>query len=134
MEEGGFILDSRKVPRTALSETDRLLRQVETIIRAPPEVDTYSRRTVPGLAGGLSGANQGDFFVRLKSGPRRPVTQVIEDVRARVEANVPGLRIDMSQLMEDLIGDLTAVPQPIEVKLFADNPQQLPALARQVAE
>jgi CzcA family heavy metal efflux pump len=133
MDEGGFILDYRSVPGTALSETDRLLQQVEAIIRATPEVDTYSRRTGTGLGGGLSEANQGDFFVRLKPGPRRPVTQVIEDVRARVEANVPGLRIDMSQLMEDLIGDLTAVPQPIEVKLFADNPQQLPALARKVA-
>jgi multidrug efflux pump subunit AcrB len=36
-------------------------------------------------------------------------------------------------LMEDLIGDLTAVPQPIEVKLFSDNPQQLSVLANKVA-
>ena len=35
--------------------------------------------------------------------------------------------------MEDLIGDLTAVPQPVEVKLFSDNPTQLGALANDVA-
>jgi Cu/Ag efflux pump CusA len=133
MDEGGFILDYRSAPGTALSETDRLLGQVEAIIRSTPEVETYSRRTGTGLAGGLSEANQGDFFVRLKSGPRRTVSQVMEDVCARVELNVPGLSVDMAQLMEDLIGDLTAVPQPIEVKLFADNPQQLLALAKKVA-
>src|SRR5258706_1781307 len=133
MDEGGFILDYRSAPGTALSETDRLLGQVEAIIRATPEVETYSRRTGTGLGGGLSEANQGDFFVRLKSGPRRTVSAVMEDVRARVELNVPGLSVDMAQLMEDLIGDLTAVPQPIEVKLFSDSPQQLPVLANKVA-
>jgi multidrug efflux pump subunit AcrB len=133
MDEGGFILDYRSAPGTALSETDRLLGQVEAIIRSTPEVETYSRRTGTGLGGGLSEANQGDFFVRLKSGPRRTVSAVMEDVRARVELNVPGLSVDMAQLMEDLIGDLTAVPQPIEVKLFSDNPQQLPVLANKAA-
>jgi CzcA family heavy metal efflux pump len=133
MDEGGFILDYRSAPGSALSETDRLLRQVEAIVSATPDVETYSRRTGAGLAGGLSEANQGDFFIRLKSGKRRPVTVVMEDVRARVEAEVPGLNVEMAQLMEDLIGDLTAVPQPVEIKLFAPNPAQLPTLARAVA-
>jgi multidrug efflux pump subunit AcrB len=46
---------------------------------------------------------------------------------------VPGLDVDVSQLMEDLIGDLTEVPQPIEVKLFSDNVGELDATAKQVA-
>jgi CzcA family heavy metal efflux pump len=134
MDEGGFVLDYRSAPGTALSETDRLLRQVETIITAVPDVDTYSRRTGIGLGGGLSEANHGDFFVRLKPGSRRPVDVVMEDVRSRIEQQVPGLSVEMAQLMEDLIGDLTAVPQPVEIKLFADNPAQLPALAQGVAD
>jgi hypothetical protein len=48
----------------------------------------------------------------------------MEDVRSRIESQVPGLSVEMAQLMEDLIGDLTAVPQPVEIKLFADNPAQ----------
>jgi multidrug efflux pump subunit AcrB len=35
--------------------------------------------------------------------------------------------------MEDLIGDLTAVPQPIEVQLYADDPSVLNKLAEKVA-
>ncbi len=134
MDEGGFVLDYRSPPGTALSETDRLLRQVEQIVKSTPDVETYSRRTGTGLGGGLSEANEGDFFIRLKSGSRRPVDQVMDDIRSRVERDVPGLKIEMAQLMEDLIGDLTAVPQPIEIKLFADNPQQLGAAAEAVAE
>jgi Cu/Ag efflux pump CusA len=133
MDEGGFILDYRSPPGTALTETDRLLRQVEAIITAIPDVDTYSRRTGTGLAGGLTEANHGDFFIRLKSTGRRPVDVVMEDVRVRVEQQVPGLQIEMAQLMEDLIGDLTAVPQPVEIKLVALDPTQLPTVAKGVA-
>ncbi|MDN4592037.1 hypothetical protein DBA29_26500 [Xenophilus aerolatus] len=134
MDEGGFILDYRTPPGTALSETDRLARQIEQIMREMPEVDTYSRRTATGLGGGLSEANQGDFFVRLKSGSRRPVQAVMQDVRNRVEHQVPGVSIELAQLMEDLIGDLTAVPQPVEVKLFGTDPKLLAATAGQVAQ
>ncbi|MFZ6644359.1 efflux RND transporter permease subunit [Undibacterium sp. TJN25] len=133
MDEGGFVLDYRSQPGTAMTETDRLVRQMEEIIRATPDVETYSRRTGTGLGGGLSEANSGDFFVRLKPLPRRPVDEVMNDIRTRVEQNVPGLSVEMAQLMEDLIGDLTAVPQPIEIKLFADNPSELNALADKVA-
>jgi CzcA family heavy metal efflux pump len=133
MDEGGFILDYRSAPGTALSETDRLVRQIEAIIAAVPDVDTYSRRTGTGLAGGLTEANHGDFFIRLKSTGRRPVDLVMEDVRVRAEQQVPGLQVEMAQLMEDLIGDLTAVPQPVEIKLVALDPTQLPTVAKSVA-
>ncbi len=133
MDEGGFVLDYRSQPGTALSETDRLLRQVEHIVRSTPDVDSYSRRTGTGLGGGLSEANSGDFFIRLKSSNRRPVEAVMDDIRGRVERDVPGLKVEMAQLMEDLIGDLTAVPQPVEIKIFADTPEQLNRAAQDVA-
>jgi multidrug efflux pump subunit AcrB len=95
MDEGGFILDYRSEPGTSLEETDRLLRQVEAIIRANPYVDTYSRRTGLQLGGGLTEANEGDFFVRLKSGARPSTEQVMEQVRGKVEAQVPGLDIEL---------------------------------------
>ena len=133
MDEGGFILDYKAQPGAALSDTDRLLRQVEQIITATPEVASYSRRTGAQLGGGLSEADEGDYFVRLKGGSRRPIEDVMSDIRTAVETRVPGLQIETAQLMEDLIGDLTAVPQPIEVKLFGRDADQLAAAARRVA-
>jgi CzcA family heavy metal efflux pump len=134
MDEGGFVLDYRAAPGTSLTETDRLLRQVEAILQTTPEVDTYSRRTGLALGGGLTEANEGDFFVRLKPFPRRSIEAVMDDVRARIGHSVPGLEIEMAQLMEDLIGDLTAVPQPIEIKLYSDDGELLSKLGPQVAE
>jgi CzcA family heavy metal efflux pump len=135
MDEGGFIIDYHADPGTSLTETDRLLRQVEAILQATPEVQTYSRRTGLQLGdAGLTEANEGDFFVRLKPQPRRDIEEVMDDVRGRVEKTVPGLDIEMAQLMEDLIGDLTAVPQPIEIKLYSDDGEQLQSAAPAVAD
>src|SRR5947209_12278147 len=133
MDEGGFILDYSSVPGTSLTETDRLLRQVEAILRATPEVETYSRRTGLQLGGGLTEANTGDFFVRLKPIPRRDIETVMDEVRKKVRRGVPGLEIELAQLMEDLIGDLTAVPQPIEIKLYSDDGNLLLRLGPGVA-
>ncbi|MDB6093905.1 MAG: hypothetical protein JWM32_1467 [Verrucomicrobia bacterium] len=132
MDEGGFILDYRSAPGTSLAETNRLLGQVEKIIQSIPEVDTYSRRTGTGLGGGLSEANSGDFFIRLKPPPRRVIDEVMNEVRNRVQETVPGLQIETAQLMEDLIGDLTSVPQPIEIKLFCENQTILEQAAKKV--
>ncbi len=134
MDEGGFILDYVSPPGTSLAETDRLLRQVEGILRQTPEVQTYSRRTGAQLGGGVSEANIGDFFVRLKPLPRRDIDEVMDDVRKAVEHDVPGLEIETAQLMEDLIGDLTSVPQPVEVKLHSNNEKILAEVAPKVAD
>jgi CzcA family heavy metal efflux pump len=133
MDEGGFILDYRAAPGTSLTETNRLLNQVEAIVRANPNVATYSRRTGTQLGGGITEANEGDFFIRLKSGNRQPIEQVMAQIRHQVETQVPGLKIELAQLMEDLIGDLVAVPQPIEIKLYADDESLLETTARKVA-
>ena len=133
MDEGGLTLDYLSPPGTSLAETDRLLRQVEAIIDADPHVATYSRRTGLQLGGGLTEANTGDIFVRLKDGPRPSTEAVMEHIREQVVRQVPGLDVEVSQLMEDLIGDLTEIPQPIEIKLYSDDPRQLAQTARRVA-
>ena len=133
MDEGGFVLDFHSIPGTSLDETTRELAQVETILRATPDIATFSTRVGTGLGGGLNEPNTGDFFVLLKSGPRRPIETVMAEVQNKVDQSVPGLSIATAQLMEDLIGDLTAVPQPVEVKLFANDPAQLAPAAKKLA-
>jgi CzcA family heavy metal efflux pump len=134
MDEGGFVLDFRTPPGTSLAESARETAQVEAIIKDMPDVATYSARIGSGLGGDLQEANSGDFFIRLKEGSRRPIEEVMTDIRQRVEQQVPGFEIELAQLMEDLIGDLTGAPQPIEIKLFAANPNDLAPTAAKVAE
>jgi CzcA family heavy metal efflux pump len=133
MDEGGFVLDYHTEPGTSVSETDRLMKQIETIVSANPNVATYSRRTGAGLGGDLNEPNKGDFFVRLKSGNREPIETVMEEIRSKVETQVPGVSVELAQLMEDLIGDLTAVPQPVQIKIYSDDQTTLDATARKVA-
>lgn len=134
MDEGGFVLDYKAQPGAALTDTDRLLRQVESIVTATPEVASYSRRTGVQLGGGLTEADEGDYFIRLKGGSRRSIDAVMTDIRDQIELKVPGLQIELIQLMSDLIGDLTAVPQPIEVKLFGQDRARMGEAAKRVAD
>jgi multidrug efflux pump subunit AcrB len=133
VDEGGFVMDFFTKPGTSLVETERELAQVEAILRGVPEVQTFSRRTGMGLGGSLAEPHHGDFFVRLKPNHARATEMVMSDVREQVESTVPGVQIELAQLMEDLIGDLTAVPQPIEIKLYATDPAALIPQARKVA-
>ena len=134
MDEGGFVLDFLSPPGTSLAETDRLVTMIEGILSANPAVETYSKRTGGGLGGSLHESNEGDFFVRLKPMPRPPIDEVMNEIRSEIELKVPGLQTDLILLMEDLIGDLTAVPQPIEVKLYSDNFKELMQVAPKVAD
>jgi len=133
MDEGGFILDYVAPPSTSLAETDRLLQQIEQIIQKNPNVETYSRRTGLQLGGGLTEANSGDFFIRLKGFPRPNIETIMDSIRGEIELKVPGVEIEMALLMEDLIGDLTAVPQPIEIKLYGDDQHALLVTAPKIA-
>jgi CzcA family heavy metal efflux pump len=134
VDEGGFVLDFFTRPGTSLTETERELAQLETILRSVPEVETFSRRTGLGLGGSLAEPHHGDYFVRLKANHARATPDVMSYVRTQVETLVPGVQVELAQLMEDLIGDLTAVPQPIEIKLYSTDPSVLIPEARKIAD
>ncbi|MBS0515891.1 MAG: efflux RND transporter permease subunit [Proteobacteria bacterium] len=133
VDEGGFVMDFYTKPGTSLDETERELQQIEAILKEQPEVDTFSRRTGTGLGGDLGEPHHGDFFVRLKSDHERGTEEVMAAVLEDIQKNVPGVDIELAQLMEDLIGDLTAVPQPIEIQLYAEDPAKLIPQAKKVA-
>jgi CzcA family heavy metal efflux pump len=133
MDEGAFVLDYFTLPGASLEETSATLARVERILRDTPDVETYSLRTGLRLGGGITEPNQGDFLVKLRQGKRRPISEVIDGVRHAVESGVPGIQVAFAQLMEDLIGDLTAVPQPVEIKIFGDDLARAQATARLIA-
>ena len=133
VDESGFVMDYYTPPGTSLIESSREMAQVDALLKANPDVETFSRRLGTGLGGDLGQSYHGDYFVRLKAGHSKPTEDVMNDVLAQIGVRVPGVEIEVAQLMEDLIGDLTAVPQPIEIKLFAADPSILTAEAQKVA-
>ncbi len=135
MDEGGFILDYIMPAGSSLAETDRALAVVESLLRAIPEVESTSRRT--GLQLGLAQvteANVGDFTVKLKKNRSRGSDEVIAEVRSKVAESLPMLQVEFLQLLQDMIGDLTSAPEPIEIKLFSQDPAVLHEWAPKVGE
>jgi len=134
MDEGSIVLDYESPPGTSLGETDRILREVEKIIVKIPEVETYNRRTGTQMGFFITEPNRGDYLIQLKKKRTRNTEEVIGDIRTRVESTQPALRIDFGQVIGDMLGDLMASVQPIEVKIYGGDQKTLQAVSRQVAE
>jgi CzcA family heavy metal efflux pump len=118
LDEGGFTLDYKAPPEGTLADTESLLAKIEDVIKHTPEVAAFSRRTGTQLGGFLTESNVGDFSVRLRSDRTRSINEVMNSIRERTLATVPGVSIDFSQLLQDMIGDLSGTPQPIVIKIF----------------
>lgn len=133
MDEGSIVLDYKSPPGTSLDETDRMMREVEKIITAVPEVATYSRRTGTEMGFFITEPNKGDYLIQLKKERKRTTEQVIDDIRQKVSMSQPALEIDFGQVIGDMLGDLMESVKPIEVKIFGNDRNKLEELSKQVA-
>ncbi|MGI8741211.1 MAG: efflux RND transporter permease subunit [Bryobacteraceae bacterium] len=135
MDEGGFILDYIMPAGSSLAETNRVISSVEKMLRGIPEVESTSRRT--GLQLGLASvteANTGDVSVKLKTKRDRGVEEVIAEAREKVAKQQPMLQVEFIQLLQDMIGDLTSAPEPVQIKLFSQNPDLLAQWGPKIAD
>ena len=135
MDEGAFVLDYFTPAGTSLAETNRILEHVDEILKHIPEVSITSRRT--GLQLGLAAvteANTGDFTVRLKPDRSRSIDEVIADAREQIHAAEPSLDMEFTQVLQDMIGDLSNSPEPIQVKLFSSDQNLLLTLGPRVQQ
>jgi len=135
MDEGGFILDYFTPPGSSLAESNRILQHIEEILHATPEVENTSRRT--GLQLGLAAvteANNGDFTVKLKKDRKRPIDEIVSDIRGQIEEGEPATKVEFIQLLQDMIGDLTSQPEPVVIKLFSQDGKLLNDTAPKVGE
>src|SRR5690606_15376792 len=77
--------------------------------------------------------NTGDYLISLKKNRKRTTAQVIDDIRRRIEASLPALRVDFGQVITDMLGDLTETAQTIEIKVVGYDPTLLHQVAASVA-
>jgi multidrug efflux pump subunit AcrB len=134
MDEGGFIIDYIMPAGSSLAETDRVLQHVEAILKDNPNVETTSRRT--GLQMGLAAvteANTGDITVKLKAKRKQAIDDIMSDVRTDIKTKEPELDVEFIQVLEDMINDLSNSPEPIQIKLFNDDPALLTQVGDEVA-
>ena len=134
LDEGAFILDYITPPQSTLDDTTALLDKIQHVLITTPEVVSFSRRTGTQLGFFLTESNRGDMSVRLKQDRERDIDTITESIRTRILQSVPGVKIEFSQILQDMIGDLSGNPQPIVVKVFGSDQATIETTARRVAE
>jgi multidrug efflux pump subunit AcrB len=134
MDEGSIVLDYTSPPGTSLEETDRMLQKVEDILHQTPEVETFSRRLGTQMGFFITEPNYGDYLIQLNKKRDKSTEEVSDDIRKKIEASLPALKVDFGQVIGDMLGDLMASTQPVEIKIFGDDQEVLKKIAKQTAE
>ncbi|WP_163713393.1 efflux RND transporter permease subunit [Mangrovibacterium lignilyticum] len=134
MDEGSIVLDFNSPPGTSLDETDLMLQKADQIVTSMPEVESYSRRAGTQMGFFITEPNRGDYLIKLKTKRQRTTEEVIDDIRTRIEAQIPALTVDFGQVIGDMLGDLMSSTQPIEIKLFGNDTKQLEEYSQKIAD
>jgi len=135
MDEGGYVIDYRTPPGTSLNETNAILQKMEHLVGAMPETASYSRRTGAEMGLFATQQNTGDILVKLKprSERKRDAAEVIAEARAEIAENIPGVDVEFTQILQDMLGDLEGSPEPVELKLFGNDMTTLEKLADEIS-
>ncbi len=114
MDEGAMVVDFFTPQGTSLEETDRIASHLDHILETTPGVVSFTRRT--GAEMGPATATQqntGDILVRLAPpGDRASVYEIMDAVRARAERDVPEARVELIQVLQDVLDDLVRKSAP----------------------
>ncbi|CAN5244527.1 efflux RND transporter permease subunit [soil metagenome] len=134
MDEGGYVLDYTMPVGASLGETDRNCRAIEKILRETPDVASFSRRTGAELGFFATEQFSGDFLIGLKpKSQRRDGAEISEELRSRINTEIPQIEISFVQIMQDTINDLAGNASPIEVKVFGTDYHRIQSTAEKVA-
>ncbi len=134
MDEGAFVLDYIMPAGTSLEETNRVLNHIEKFLQETLEIESYSRRTGARLKLAIAEPNTGDFLIKLKRDRKRSLAEVTSELRAKIVTAEPVIEVEFPHILEDLIGDMTDAPQPIEIKIFHDDADTYKAVAKEIEE
>jgi CzcA family heavy metal efflux pump len=135
LDEGAYVLDYFTPVGTSLAEADRLAQGIDDVLRGDPDVASFTRRLGAELGPPrATETSRGDVMVRLRAGGRSGVEEVMERQRAALAARLPGVRVELLQLLQDMLGDLEGSPEPIELKLFGADTAELRRQAKRVAD
>ena len=134
MDEGGYVIDYWTPPGTSLVESDRMVKRIEDVLKGTPEIAAFNRRTGAEMGLFATEQNRGDILVRLKPRAQRDkgVDDIISEQRELFAKQMSGMTIEFVQILQDMLGDLEGVPEPIEVKLFGDDLSTLNTIAARV--
>jgi len=131
-EDKGRLLAFVVAPQGATPEyTDRMLREMEQILKVTPEIRSFGAIVAPGMAG-PGEANNGILFVRLKDERERTVQQIVngpDGLRAKFFTQVEGA-IAIAQIPKAIDRSFNSAFQLV---IQSDDLQALNAYSMQLA-
>lgn len=134
MDEGSLVLDFDSPPGTSLEESDKMLQKVDAILKSQPDIESFSRRLGTQMGFFITEPSRGDYLIQLKKNRSKTTMDAADDIRGKIESTLPALKVDFGQVIGDMLGDLMSSTQPIEVKIFGDNQEELKKIAANTAK
>ena len=136
MDEGALVIDFWLPPGTSLEESDQIMGRVDRALAATPEIVAFTRRS--GAEMGPPAAtlqNRGDVLVKLvPRGQRGSIYEVMATLRTRLAGVAPEAKLELVQVLQDILDDLSGNPRPIEIKVFGPEPAVRGKLAAAIGE
>lgn len=117
-----------------MAQTNHINHLIEEQVRAIPEAASFLRRTGAEMGPFATEQNTGEIVVKLKPRAQRErgIEETMDTLRTDILRSVPGVRIEFTQVLQDMIGDMEGNPSPVEVKIFGSDLQLLDQLAEEI--
>jgi CzcA family heavy metal efflux pump len=133
MNEGQFEIDYTMPPGLSLAATDAAATTMERVLLQDPSVVAEGRMT--GIdSNGYSPTQRNSGVIRARLRPGTRFDKVSASLRDRLSAAVPAATLDIRQIIEDQINDLSGSPAPIEITLAGPSQAELVRLATRLAD
>lgn len=144
LDEGTLLIQCTRPVNISIDQSVVLQAKTEEIAAQFPEVAfTFSKIGTSEIANDPMGVNQADTYVVFKNeknfplinGKRRSRAEVAQTMIARLDAELPGQSVLLSQPIQMRFNDLLeGSKSDVSVKVFGDDMDQLAILTRQIAD
>ena len=140
LDEKNIVMEVKRVPSTALAQSQRMQLLIEKQISTLDEVSfVFSRTGTPDLAADPMPPSSSDTYIIVKPQEQWPDPSATkEDLIKKIEAvtaKLPGNKVGFSQPIEMRFNELIAgVREDLAVKVFGDDFRQMQKTAGQIAD
>ncbi|RYD50776.1 MAG: CusA/CzcA family heavy metal efflux RND transporter [Sphingobacteriales bacterium] len=138
LDEGDIALHAMRIPGTSLTQSLDMQRQVETTLKAFPEVkEVFSKIGTPEVATDPMPPNVADTFVMLKPISEWPEPKTKAELVTQMEtalAQLPGNNYEFTQPIQMRFNELiSGVRSDVAVKVFGDDTSSMLQTAKHIA-
>ncbi|WP_439571904.1 efflux RND transporter permease subunit [Sphingomonas sp.] len=139
LDEGDIALHALRIPGTSLTQAVQMQSALENRLKRFPEVkDVFAKIGTADVATDPVPPSVADTFVIMKPrsewpNPRKPKAQLVAEMNAAIQRDVPGSRYEFIQPIQMRFNELIAgVRSDVAIKIVGDDLDQLAAAAERV--